>query len=262
MRHLPAPRRTRWFATPLTLLLAGSAAHAQSTEGLGMPARPAEPAPEVQATKLTKLPKQTKFVEAEYPKEAVAKGIETDVILMLDINAEGKVDSVALAEPVNPPGLGFDEAAMVAAQQFEFEPAEMNGQKIAVQITYKYKFKLTAKAATAPTPAPEAPADASATTPAEPAAAAPSKPAPAPVVNFAGVLRERGTRLPLAGLLVTVFRDDGDKPVGYEAASDETGAFTFYDLTPGEWKVLIEPPGFYPYRTTETIKVGERIDVV
>ncbi len=262
MRHLPAPRKTRWFATPLTLLLAGSAAHAQSTEGLGMPARPAEPAPEVQATKLTKLPKQTKFVEAEYPKEAVAKGIETDVILMLDINAEGKVDSVAIAEPVNPPGLGFDEAAMVAAQQFEFEPAEMNGQKIAVQIKYKYKFKLTAKAATAPTPAPEAPADASATTPAEPAAAAPSKPAPAPVVNFAGVLRERGTRLPLAGLLVTVFRDDGDKPVGYEAASDETGAFTFYDLTPGEWKVLIEPPGFYPYRTTETIKAGERIDVV
>ena len=77
------------------------------------------------------------------------------------------------------------------------------------------------------------------------------------MANFAGILRERGTRLPLAGLLVTVFRDDGEKPVGFEAASDETGAFTFFDLTPGEWKVLIEPPGFYPYRTTETIKVGE-----
>ena len=262
MTRSPSRRKSRWLATSLTFLLSAGVARAQSPEGLGIPARPAEPAPAVQANKLTKLPKQTKFVEAEYPKEAVAKGIETDVILLLDINAEGKVDSVAIAEPVNPAGMGFDEAAMVAAQQFEFEPAEMGGKKIAVQITYKYKFKLTAKA----TPAPEAPATPPAESerppaPAEPVAA-PAKPAPAPVANFAGVLRERGTRLPLAGLLVTVFRDDGEKPVGFEAASDETGAFTFFDLTPGEWKVLIEPPGFYPYRTTETIKVGERVDVV
>ena len=61
-----------------------------------------------------------------------------DVVLLLDINAEGKVDSVGIAAAANPPGMGFDEAAMVAAQQFEFEPAEMDGQKIAVQISYKY----------------------------------------------------------------------------------------------------------------------------
>ena len=47
MRQLPSRRKTRWFATPLTLLLAGGAAHAQSTEGLGIPSRPAEPPPEV-----------------------------------------------------------------------------------------------------------------------------------------------------------------------------------------------------------------------
>ena len=63
-------------------------------------------------------------------------------------------------------------------------------------------------------------------------------------------------------MLVTVFRDDGDKPLGFEATSDAKGAFQFFDLTPGDWKILIAPPGFYPYRTTETIKAGERVDVV
>jgi TonB family protein len=213
----------------------------------------------VEAKKLTKVPKQTKFVEAEYPKEAVDKNIEADVVLLLDIDAEGKVDSVGITTPATPAGLGFDEAAMIAAQQFEFEPAEMDGKKIAVQIGYKYKFRLKPKAPPPP-PAPDAGVAPIETTPTAPAA--PAVVAPAPVANFSGILRERGTRLPLAGMLVTVFRDDGEKPLGFEATSDTSGAFTFFDLTPGEWKVLIEPPGFYPYRTTETIKVGERVDVV
>ena len=119
---------------------------AQSTDGLGMP-RPDQPPPgaEVEAKKLTKLPKQTKFVEAEYPKDAVEKNIETDVVLMLDINAEGKVDQVSIVTPAPAEGYGFDEAALIAAHEFEFEPAEMDGKKIPVQITYKYKFRLAPK---------------------------------------------------------------------------------------------------------------------
>ena len=66
-------------------------------------------------------------------------------MLLLDINAQGKVDSVGIAQPADPPGMGFDEAAIVAAQQFEFEPAEMGGKPIAVQLSYKYKFKLAAQ---------------------------------------------------------------------------------------------------------------------
>lgn len=238
-------------------------AHAQSSEGLNMP-RTEQPAPETQieAKKLTKVPKQIKFAEAEYPKEAVDKGLEADVVLLLDINAEGKVDSVAIAEPAPQAGLGFDEAAMVAAQQFEFEPAEMDGKKIAVQISYKYKFRLAAKAPPPSATTPVAGNAPDAATPAASAAAPPPKPAPQPVLNFAGILRERGTRLPLQGVLVTVFRDDGQKAFGFEATSDAAGVFQFFDLAPGDWKVLIEPPGFYPYRTTETIKGGERIDTV
>jgi TonB family protein len=278
----PAPILFAATALVLTLGPGALSVRAQSTDGLNMPR--SEPPPSVDAQKLTKPPKQTKFVEAEYPKEALAKGIFTDVVLLLDINAQGKVDSVGIAEPANPPGMGFDEAALVAAQQFEFEPAEMSGKKIPVQITYKYKFRLSLAAKTQtdqPGSAPEAAADtatnkvaadaankaatdaanqgAAAATTIPPTSATTS---PAPILNFAGTLRERGTRLPLTGVLVTVFRDDGQRALGFESTSDATGAFKFFDLTPGEWKVLVEPPGFYPYRTTETVKAGERVDAV
>lgn len=245
-----AARRTA-AALSLLLLATPAGAWAQSTEGLGRP--PAqESEKKVEAGKLSKLPKQTKFVEADYPPEALAKNIEADVVLTLDIGANGKVTQVGIAEPAQPPGMGFDEAALLAAQQFEFEPAEMNGKPIAVQIGYKYKFRLKAKAPEAAAPAGGEGA------PAQGAAAAPK-----PVVNFSGVLRERGTRLPLAGALVTVFRDEGGatKPLGFEATADATGRFEFYDLAPGDWRVLIDPPGYYPFRTTETVRGGEGVDV-
>ena len=68
------------------------------------------------------------------------------MVLLLDIDAKGKVDGGGRGRAGHPPGMGFDEAAMVAAQQFEFEPAEMDGKPIAVQLSYRYKFKLKPKA--------------------------------------------------------------------------------------------------------------------
>ncbi len=174
------------------------------------------------------------------------------MVLLLDISDKGKVESVGIAQPADPPGMGFDEAAMVAAQQFEFEPAELDGKPIAVQITYRYRFTL--KSRTAPEPASGTPAPA-------PGAGTPAVPAHTPVVTLAGTLIELGTRLPLAGIMVTVFRDDGEKSSGFEAATDERGHFEFFDLAPGAWKVLADPPGYYPIRTTETIKPGQRTDV-
>lgn len=259
-----------FFARPIGLTLAlavlaggGGRARAQSTDGLAVP-RPDQqpPGAEVEAKKLTKLPKQTKFVEAEYPKDAVAKTIETDVVLMLDINAAGKVDQVSIVTPAPAEGYGFDEAALIAAHEFEFEPAEMGGKKIPVQITYKYKFRLAARKTSAPSPDGGVPAPTGGDAGPSAAPAVAVKPTAAPVANFGGVLRERGTRLPLAGALVTVFRDDGEKALGFEATADEKGVFTFFDLAAGDWKVLIEPAGYYPYRTTETIKPGERVDVI
>ena len=227
-------------------------AHAQTSDGAGATRKKDE----IQAGQLSKLPKQTKFVEAEYPPEAVKQQIEAVVILLLDINAEGLVDSVGISEPADPPGMGFDEAAMIAAQLFEFEPAEMDGKPIAVQITYKYKFVLKTQGA-----ARLGSGGTSSLTDIVPPDAPPPTLVPDPVVTFAGRLIERGTRLPLTGVAVTVFRDDGDEAEGYETASDASGAFKFYDLRPGTWKVLVEPPGYYPTRTAEEVVAGQRTDV-
>jgi TonB family protein len=209
-------------------------------------------ADQIEASKLSKLPVQTRFVEAEYPPQAREQGIEAEVILLLDIDEQGKITAVGIAEPAEPPDIGFDEAALVAAQSFEFEPAEMDGKPIAVQITYRYRFTLTPATATPP-PAPDQ-------TVIPPAPPPPARSRP-PTVNLAGQLLERGTRDPLVGVTITVFRDDVDPPVGFEATSNASGQFEFYDLSPGEWKILVEPPGYYPYRTSEQIATGERVDV-
>ena len=253
-------RAARNLQRALVLVLLAATARGARAQMLDAP--PPPPTPDngqIDASKLSKIPKLKKFVEAEYPKEALEKGISADVLLTIDINAEGKVESVGLAEPVNPPNMGFETAAMIAAQQFEFEPAEVDGKPIAVQINYRYHFKLAPKA---PEPPPPLPAP-TPTAPAAPAAPPPpAAPAREPVVNFAGRLRERGTRLPMPGVLVTVFRDDGTEPLGFEATADQTGTFRFFDLAPGPWKILIEAPGYFPFRTVEDIHAGEKTDVV
>ncbi len=200
-------------------------AWAQTNEGLGIPKRNEQ---QIEAQKLSKLPKQTKFVEAEYPKEAAEQGIEAETVLLLDINAQGKVDSVSVAEPATPAGMGFDEAAMVAAQRFEFEPAELDGKPIAVQLSYRYKFKLKPKEPAAPA-APGLPA------PGARRATAPAAPAREPVVNFTGLLRERGTRLPMPGVLVTVFREEEGGPKGLRGHHQHRGALPV--LRPGARRV-------------------------
>ena len=81
-------------------------------------------------------------------------------------------------------------------------------------------------------------------------------------MNLAGVLKERGTRLPMAGVLVTVFRDDGDKPD--RVRGDDRPDRRLPVLRPRARRLegASEPPGYFPYRTTETVKAGERIDIV
>jgi TonB family protein len=176
-----------------------------------------------------------KFIAAVYPDRAKAEGIEGTVVLDIDIDPKGGVESVSVVAPSDHPGYGLEDAALAAVAQFEFEPAEAEGKPIPVRITYRYRFALTAApASTAKTGAPR-----------------PS------VVNFEGRLVERGTRAPLAGLRVTIFRDGA----GFEASSDAAGRFQLFDLAPGEWKILVEADGYFPLRTSETIAEGERLEV-
>ncbi len=82
-------------------------------------------------------PSLVTFVPAEYPAGALAQGLEADVVLEIQIDAEGYVTGVEVVESA---GQDFDEAAMDAAWQFEFEPAMVDGVAVQSEILYKYRF--------------------------------------------------------------------------------------------------------------------------
>jgi TonB family protein len=199
--------------------------------------------PTIDASELSKAPKLTRPAKVTYPPDAIGKSGEVEVALLVDLDDKGEVTGASVIEPKTPTGLGFEDAAITAAYSLGFEPAEVAGKPVSVQIVYKFKFVPPKPAAPPPVAAPViAPVEA---------------PKPVPVENFTGVLLERGTRMPMSGILVTVYRSGGEAPVGFENITDAKGNFHFFDLQPGTWKVFIEPPSYYPFRTTEEIVAGQ-----
>src|SRR5688572_28186705 len=60
------------------------------------------------------------YVEAPYPPEAQAQGLEAAVKMRITLSAEGAVDEVEVIEPA---GHGFDEAAVDAVLAMRWSPA-------------------------------------------------------------------------------------------------------------------------------------------
>jgi TonB family protein len=185
----------------------------------------APPAPQIV------MPEQTKFVEATYPEEAKAAGLQAEVLLFLDIDKTGKVLKAEVSEPA---GHGFDEAAQAAALGFEFRPATRDGKPIAVRIPYRYHFTLKEV---------EKPA---------------SEVAPPTVGNLGGNARITGVDSPLAGAEVVVTGPDGKE---HRTTTDEHGKWAFEGLPPGSYRVRVTAAGFSPIELTEEVAVGEATDV-
>lgn len=80
-----------------------------------------------------------KDVRIPYPSEAKKANVEGPVVMDLIIDAEGRVRSVTL---IRGPGSGLNEAALEAAKSFEFRPAKVGDQTVAVKIRYTYRFVL------------------------------------------------------------------------------------------------------------------------
>jgi TonB family protein len=202
-------------------------------------------------------PTLRKDVQPEYPVDAQKQGISASVLLEIDIDASGLVQRASVAETSSAPGLGFEEAALAAAKQLEFEPASEAGKPVPVTVTYRFRFvpKTEVVAAPGPTSTSNPPA-----TPSSPAAHA--RPAAVlPSGELWGRLIERGTRLPLVSVKVTVFRGEGDTAEGFETETNAEGRFELNKLGVGDWMVLADPEGYYPLRTTESVKDGSRTDV-
>ncbi len=83
--------------------------------------------------------KSIQTAKASYPPMALRMGIEADVELKIQVDAEGKVIKV---EIVKSAGMGFDDEAVKAVRQFHFEPARKDGKNIASEFSYIYRFRL------------------------------------------------------------------------------------------------------------------------
>lgn len=202
-------------------------------------------------------------VAAEYPEQALAERIEAQVVLEIDIDEKGQVEGVQVVAPATPTGYGFDESAVAAANLFEFEPATQGGVPIPVRITFQTLFALGDEASETVEVAGDSDEqglpsgkqiDQKITETIDGANTSER------TLNFVGVIKERGTRLPLVGVTVTIFTGNDNLAVGYEALTDDEGRFEFYNLAPGEWMLLAEPEGYFPLRTSDEVIENERTE--
>lgn len=182
----------------------------------GVHAQNAPVGQETLAPRLTKPPKLVKFVEAEYPEAEKSQGKTAAVVLQIAIDETGKVSG---AEIVQSSGPNFDNAALEAVKQFEFEPAEINGVPGPIRIHYRYDFVFKEELPTG--------------------------------ALFEGVVRLKGGS-PLPG--VTVALDDGATTV-----TDAEGRFRFESLEPGKRQVLLSRDDLKGLQTEETLEAGQKL---
>lgn len=80
-------------------------------------------------------------VKPPYPQTLKAQGVESDVEVLVFIDAQGKVTMVKILR--ESPYPEFNEAARKAALEQEWEPATRNGEPMASTKKYSYRFRLT-----------------------------------------------------------------------------------------------------------------------
>jgi protein TonB len=77
--------------------------------------------------------------EIPYPAQARRAGAKGRVLLLLRIDAAGRV---AAARVIADPGAGLGEAARTAALRFRFAPALLEGEPVETEIRFTYSFVL------------------------------------------------------------------------------------------------------------------------
>ena len=219
---------------------------AAAQEGARRDDPPAPPAP---TGVVTKAPVLLQAVAPEYPPAALAAGKQASVEVRIHIDAEGLVSKVEVLEPV---GDGFDEAAIAAAEQYVFEPAEIDGVPAPIAVETAIHFVIERR----DEPVEEigqghghGHGDQSWENEAG-HAGDPSQP-----VTLSGEVLERGTRSKLGGVIVSVVE------LGLDAITDERGRFWFHGVAPGRYEVLAVGERHERLQRQVTIEPDEALEV-
>ena len=210
-------------------------AHAQGTGSA------AAPPP---AGTITKPPKLIQAMAPEYPAAALAAGKTAKVKVRLTIDATGVVTKVDVLERV---GDGFDEAAVAAALQYVFEPAEIDGKPAQVAVETTIGFTIEQRIEEEPPPPP----------PKQQETAGPpnhggsmSQP-----ITLQGTAVERGTRRKLSGVIVSITE------LGLDVVTGDDGSFYFHGIAPGRYQILAVDPKFDRFERPIIIEKREALEV-
>lgn len=175
--------------------------------------------------RLTKPPKLVEQVQAEYTEEAVENRIEGGVKLRLLITATGNVGKVEVLEGL---GYGLDKAAVEAAKQFKFEPAEINNQPAPVTLDFTINFSL------------------------------PTMPA-----TFRGQVVDLDDGQPLENVVVGIkyVGDEYDPAPEARMVTEADGEFSFREVPPGPYKVELQVEGYQDRAEQVELGSGETVEV-
>ncbi len=86
------------------------------------------------------LPRPVSRKAPEYPAKARERGIEGHVLLKIKVTERGDVEQVRVVES-QPKGV-FDMVAVRAIHDWRFDPAQYQGQPVAVSVSQKIPFRL------------------------------------------------------------------------------------------------------------------------
>lgn len=170
--------------------------------------------------RITKAPVLTHEVQAEYTQDAIDNRIEGDVKLRLTLDSQGAVQKVEVLEGL---GYGLDEAAVAAAKQFQFSPAEINGVPSAVVLGFVVNFSL-----------------------------------PILPSSFTGQIVDKETGEGVKARVAIRYKGTDYDPVPEAAMdTDVDGSFGFFDVPPGLYDVTLQVPGYDDMTTQIELLNGE-----